>query len=340
MIDRELMLYKLGNYGFDKLPIQLLSDYFKNRTQLIKIDEIQSQVTELLMGIIQDSCLGPLLFIIFIDDLPSFLKNLKAKLFADDTIMFINNKRVELPTFIELENQKIDVVDKVKLLGVMLDNKLKFDLFISQQCLAINRRLYQNKRSFFLPNDVKLVYFKAFILPCFDYCISLGIYLNSQNLQKLCKLYYFFIKLFKLNFLNLNANEINNLLEPYGIQAFEYRIISKIILFIAKISCNDSAPFEMKQAIQFDSQVNHSYNLRSNGEEIVAVSRVRSKYGDLMFKTFATKVINKFKTLNFFNNNFINFKKQLNNNLNISIDKFINLMPKFRLHVNFYFYIN
>lgn len=140
--------------------------------------------------------------------------------------------------------------------------------------------------------------------------------------------------------MNLNANEINNLLEPYGIQAFEYRIISKIILFIAKISCNDSAPFEMKQAIQFDSQVNHSYNLRSNGEEIVAVSRVRSKYGDLMFKTFATKVINKFKTLNFFNNNFINFKKQLNNSLNISIDKFFNLMPKFRLHLNFYFYIN
>lgn len=58
-------------------------------------------------------------------------------------VMFINNKRVELSTFIELENQKIDVVDKVKLLGVMLDNKLKFDLFISQQCLAINRRLYQ-----------------------------------------------------------------------------------------------------------------------------------------------------------------------------------------------------
>ena len=73
----------------------------------------------------------------------------------------------------------------------------------------------------------------------------------------------------------------------------------------------------LKWSKQFDSQVNHSYNLRSNGEEIVAVGRVRSKYGDLMFKTFATKVINKFKTINFFNNNFINFKKQLNNSLNI-----------------------
>ena len=97
MIDRELMLYKLGNCGFDKLSIQLLSDYFKNRTQVVKIDEIQSQVTELLMGIIQGSCLGPLLFIIFINDLPSFLKNLKAKLFADDTtIIFIGNSLEEL----------------------------------------------------------------------------------------------------------------------------------------------------------------------------------------------------------------------------------------------------
>ena len=56
-------------------------------------------------------------------------------------IMFITNKRLKIPEFIQIDDRKIEVVTKFKLLGVILDNKLRFDSFVSQQCLSIS--IYQ-----------------------------------------------------------------------------------------------------------------------------------------------------------------------------------------------------
>ena len=53
--------------------------------------------------------------------------------------MYITNKRVMIPKSISINNQTINVVDKFRLLGVLVDNKLKFDAYVAQQCLAINR---------------------------------------------------------------------------------------------------------------------------------------------------------------------------------------------------------
>jgi hypothetical protein len=48
--------------------------------------------------------------------------------------------------------------------GVLVDNKLKFDTYVAQQCLAINRRLFNSKKLSFLPQEVRMTFFKAFIL--------------------------------------------------------------------------------------------------------------------------------------------------------------------------------
>jgi len=87
--------------------------------------------------------------------------------------MYITNKRVVIPKSILINNQAINVADKFRLLGVLVDNKLKFDTYVAQQCLAMNRRLFNIKKLFFLPQEVKMTFFKAFILPSFDYCIIL-----------------------------------------------------------------------------------------------------------------------------------------------------------------------
>jgi len=62
--------------------------------------------------------------------------------------------------------------------------------YVAQQCLAINRRLFNIKKLFFLPQEVKMTFFKAFILPSFDYCISLALYYSKKSLRKLCKSFY------------------------------------------------------------------------------------------------------------------------------------------------------
>jgi hypothetical protein len=73
-----------------------------------------------------------------------------------------------------INSQTINVVDKFRLLGVLVNNKLKFDTYIAQQCLAINRRLFNIKKYILLATRSSMTFFKAFILPSFDYCISLA----------------------------------------------------------------------------------------------------------------------------------------------------------------------
>jgi len=77
-------------------------------------------------------------------------------------------------------------VTSFKLLGVTLDNKLTFTEHCSNLKKIINRKLYSIKRLFFLCTSVKIHFFKTFILPYFDYCLSLIIYFPSSAYQSLC----------------------------------------------------------------------------------------------------------------------------------------------------------
>ena len=101
--------------------------------------------------------------------------------------MFDTNRRISLPDFIEIYGRKVMSVKKFRLLGVY---RLNFEAHAYEQSNIINKRLYSIKRMVFLPFKLKMIFFKAFILPYFDYCISLSIYLSHNALKKLNKAYY------------------------------------------------------------------------------------------------------------------------------------------------------
>ena len=97
-IDHEIILQKLVNYGVDPNALRFFASYLCNRSQKCTVNRALSSVSKLTCGVPQGSILIPLLFLIYINDLPNCLDIFCAKMFADDT-----NITVPSCTFAKLE---------------------------------------------------------------------------------------------------------------------------------------------------------------------------------------------------------------------------------------------
>lgn len=167
-IDRNVLLTKLHLYGFRNIVHKWFKNYLNGRSQITKINSAFS--TELLnhIGVPQGSILGPLLFILYINDMVKVLNYCKIQMFADDTLIFISGKKIsecvsklnyDLKLIsnwlkvnklklnpskskymilgnhnydnrlnIVIDEENLEVVNSFKYLGILIDFKLKFDL--------------------------------------------------------------------------------------------------------------------------------------------------------------------------------------------------------------------
>ena len=78
----------------------MLKDFLSDRLQRVTINGQASEWHSILAGVPQGSILGPLLFLIFINDLPNGLRS-SVKIFADDTSLFSTNRNSEQCAYLE-----------------------------------------------------------------------------------------------------------------------------------------------------------------------------------------------------------------------------------------------
>ena len=163
-IDHEILFMKLYHYGIRGVSLSWFKSYMSNRSQFVSYNGDVSATRRIKCGVPQGSILGPLLFLLYVNDLASVSEFLKSALFADDTNMFASNsdlaylekrfneeiKNVALwlqvnklslniekshfmifsggrhvnPISLEINGIQLSQVNDVKFLGIMMDDKL------------------------------------------------------------------------------------------------------------------------------------------------------------------------------------------------------------------------
>ena len=84
-VDHDILIKKLEFHGFKNTALHWFISYLGQRKQVCKIGSSISKIKTITTGVPQGSNLGPLLFLLYINDLPNCLKSSVPALFADDT---------------------------------------------------------------------------------------------------------------------------------------------------------------------------------------------------------------------------------------------------------------
>ena len=94
-LDHSIILFKLQHYGVRGIAYQWFSSYLTMRRQFTYCHSVNSNILFLKCGVPQGSILGPLLFLIYINDICQVSNVLSYTLFADDTTVFLSHPEVK-----------------------------------------------------------------------------------------------------------------------------------------------------------------------------------------------------------------------------------------------------
>ena len=141
-IDHSILLKKMAHYGIRGKTLEWFKSYLNQRVQYVTYKSTNSKSLNIPCGVPQGSVLGPLLFILYSNDIPNSLKYSKSILFADDTTVYISGE---------------DVTDLFRCLNHDL-SKLNDWFKANKLSLNVNKTNYMlfNKNTALLPPDVCL----------------------------------------------------------------------------------------------------------------------------------------------------------------------------------------
>ena len=120
-VDHDILCEKLQMYGVCQRELSWFRSYLSNRKQFCRVNGVCSGLDDIEVGVPQGSCLGPLLFLIYINDLPQAVKGSTVSMYADDTSLChqassmtqlngaINNDLAKLDTWLQGNKLSLNV---------------------------------------------------------------------------------------------------------------------------------------------------------------------------------------------------------------------------------------
>ena len=119
-LDHKIMLSKLRYYGISGVELNFFRNFLSERIQYVDYLGFSSESLPVTMGVPQGSILGPLLFLIYINDLPSASDICSILMYADDTTLFCNFDNIRNNTILNTELEKV--------YGWLCSNKLSLNV--------------------------------------------------------------------------------------------------------------------------------------------------------------------------------------------------------------------
>jgi hypothetical protein len=151
-VDHKILLSKMHKIGIRGVELLWFQDYLTNRKQYVHVNGVNSILLSILIGVPQGSVLGPLLFLLYINDLP-LCSILCALLFADDTTLYFSHKDIDfLIDTVNNELKKISDFFRANKLALHPE-KTKFMLFTNSN--AVRSKEINNFLNFNNDNDIQ-----------------------------------------------------------------------------------------------------------------------------------------------------------------------------------------
>ena len=161
-VDHDILLHKMYNYGIRGTVYDWFRSYVSNRIQYTTLQNINSTTATVTCGVPQGSVLGPLLFLIYMNDIYKAVPDINVKLFADDTNVFLfdqNSKNLSL--------KAADCLNKLN--DWFTANKLSLNL--TKTCYMV----FSSKKD----DDIKL-FLNNIEIEKVQSCKYLGIYIDDE----------------------------------------------------------------------------------------------------------------------------------------------------------------